>query len=105
MDPRFKLLNIWIFRLNNIVYYTMEFYRQILARKAQHSSHNCWHMFRAENVVPNFISAPISVETAVMAKLVKSTTNLKDDVTVFFNIPHSIKFYFQYPAFLFQNPL
>ena len=30
-------------------YYTMKFYRKILAIKAQHSSKKFWLMFRAEN--------------------------------------------------------
>ena len=64
---RLKLLNIWILRLNNIVNYTMTFYRKFLATEVQHFPHIFWHMFRAENLVPNFISAPISGVTAVQS--------------------------------------
>ena len=62
----FKFLNIWILRLNYIVNYTMKCYRKILAIKAQHSSNICWLMFMTKNLVPNFISAHIYVETAVL---------------------------------------
>ena len=53
---------------NNIAEYTMTIYRKMLATKAQHSSHSFGHMFRAENLVFNFISASISVQTAVRHK-------------------------------------
>ena len=67
MDPqgRLKFLTIWILRLNNIVNYTMKFYRKTLATKAQHSSYIFGLMFKVENMVPNFLSSPISDETAV----------------------------------------
>ena len=55
-------------RLNNIFYYTMIFYRQIWSTKAHYSSPIFWLMFIADNLVPNFISAPILVEAAVLYK-------------------------------------
>ena len=62
---RLKLLTIWILRLNNIINYTIKLYRKILATKAQHSSYIFGLVFKVENMVPNFLSSPISDETAV----------------------------------------
>ena len=55
----------YILFLNEDLPYTVKLYRKILGTKAQHSSCIFRHMYRAENVVPNFISATISVERAV----------------------------------------